>query len=426
MLNCSRALRGVMRWFVESPISKIRAHWDNDPRNAEFIPPQRRYVLEHRNNSNAFANIALKRYECRAPFTRIMESFPVAFTLALLLVVASIRSAAAQNPTKQDAAAKGSAAFYEMFPDKVLARGKGFEIRQSQVDEMYLAFKSHRAAIGVQVPNGARAQVEAEILEKLIATKLCLSRATPDDRSHASGLAGKFVAEQIKLAPSEESFNRQLLAVGMTPEKFQAQVLEQAIVKSVIDREVAVFLAVTDAQVREFYEKNPALFQVPELVRVSHILISTQSSDPKYPISEPEKMQKRRLADSVLVRAKAGEDFSKLVGEFSDDEASKEKGGIYSIARAAEDPNRAVVPEFEAAAFSLGLNKISDIVATRYGYHIIKMLEKIPVRRNELAAVAARIKETLLQEEIQKALPDFIAKLKKENGVEILSNKPAN
>lgn len=355
---------------------------------------------------------------------RFVRDFPVALMIGFWLGVFSLVAATAQGSSKTVPTSHAPASFSELFPDEVLARGKGFEIRQSQVDEMYLAFKSHRAAIGVQVPNAARSQVEAEILEKLIATRLCLERATPDDRSQAVGLAEKFVSEQIKLAPSEESFERQLLAVGMSQEKFRAQVLEQAIVKSVIDREVAVSLTVTDAQVREFYQKNPTLFQEPELVRVSHVLISTQSSNPNVSITEPEKMQKRRLADSVLARAKAGEDFLTLVREFSDDEASKEKGGEYVIARAAEDSARAVVPEFEAAAFSLAPNKISDLVTTRYGYHIIKALEKIPVRRREFAAVAERIRVTLLQEEVQKALPDYIAKLKKAGEVEILSKKP--
>lgn len=322
-------------------------------------------------------------------------------------------------------AARAATSFSDLFPDQVLARGKGFEVTQSQVDEMYLAFKSHRAAIGVQVSEAAREQIEAEILDKLISTRLCLDRATPADRSSAKNLADRFVADQLKLAPSEDSFNRQLLAVGMTPEKFRAQVLEQAIVKTVIDREIPISRTVTDERVREFYEQNPALFLGPELVRVSHILISTQRADPNLPLTENEVLEKRKLAGAVLARARAGEDFAKLVREFSDDEASKSTGGEYTIAHMEDDPSRAVVPEFEAAAFSLAPNQISDVTTTRYGFHIIKALEKIPAKRKELAAVADRIKETLLQEDVQKALPDYIGGLKREAGVEILAPKPA-
>lgn len=329
----------------------------------------------------------------------------------------------AQDTVKSGAATKTAASFSNLFPDQVLARWKGFEITQSQVDEMYLAFKSHRAAIGVQVSEAAREEIEAEILDKLISTRLCLNRATPADKARAKELADKFVVEQIRLTPSEDSFNRQLLAVGMTPEKFRAQVLEQAIVKTVIDREIPISRTVTDARVREFYEGNPVLFREPELARVSHILISTQNSDPNLPMPEQQVMERRKRAEAVLARAKAGEDFAKLVREFSDDEASKNTGGDYTIAHLEDDPNRAVVPEFEAAAFSLATNQISDVITTRYGFHIIKALERIPVKRKELASVADRIKETLLQEDVQKALPEYIAGLKKEAGVEILTRK---
>ena len=58
----------------------------HEPRNAEFIPPQRRHVQEHWNNSNAFANTTLNRHECRAPFARFMESafLLIAFLIAVL------------------------------------------------------------------------------------------------------------------------------------------------------------------------------------------------------------------------------------------------------------------------------------------------------------------------------------------------------
>ena len=56
------------------PFSKFHTLCNHEPRTAEFIPPQRRHVQEHRNRSNAFANTTLKRHECRAPFARFMSN----------------------------------------------------------------------------------------------------------------------------------------------------------------------------------------------------------------------------------------------------------------------------------------------------------------------------------------------------------------
>ena len=121
--------------------------------------------------------------------------------------------------------------------------------------------------------------------------------------------------------------------------------------------------------------------------------------------------------EDLLKRARDGEDFAKLAKEYSEDPGSKDKGGEYKFARGQ------MVPEFEAAAFSLKTNQVSDIVNSSYGYHIIKLSEKIPAQKVEFAEAAADLKEGLAQQAMQKELPDYIQKLRKEAGVEILDEK---
>ncbi len=82
-----------------------------------------------------------------------------------------------------------------------------------------------------------------------------------------------------------------------------------------------------------------------------------------------------------------------------------------------------MVPEFEAAAFSLATNQVSDIITTRFGYHIIKVLEKIPAKKIELDKALPNLKDGLTQQALQKQFPDYIAQLKKDAGVEILDEK---
>jgi parvulin-like peptidyl-prolyl isomerase len=78
--------------------------------------------------------------------------------------------------------------------------------------------------------------------------------------------------------------------------------------------------------------------------------------------------QKRSKAEEVLKRARNGEDFSKLAKEFSTDPGSAEKGGDLGWFGHGQ-----MVPEFEQAAFALKPGEISDIVETKFGYHIIKL-----------------------------------------------------
>ena len=61
------------------------------------------------------------------------------------------------------------------------------------------------------------------------------------------------MAESKKAAPTEDSFNRQLRAMGLTADKFKARVMEQALAESVIGRELTSTITVTDAQVADLY-----------------------------------------------------------------------------------------------------------------------------------------------------------------------------
>ena len=81
--------------------------------------------------------------------------------------------------------------------------------------------------------------------------------------------------------------------------------------------------------------------------------------------------QNRPKAEEVLKRAKAGEDFATLAKEFSTEPGAKEKGGDLGWFGHGQ-----MVPEFEQAAFKLKPGEISDIVETKFGYHIIKLEDR--------------------------------------------------
>lgn len=106
-------------------------------------------------------------------------------------------------------------------------------------------------------------------------------------------------------------------------------------------------------------------------IKVAQILIQTSKSK-----GEEGKKAARMRADSVMAKLKSGISFAKLVQEYSDDKYTVADSGVMKPFGAGK-----MVPVFEDAAF--GLKKVGDVsapVETEYGFHIIKLLAKMPLQ----------------------------------------------
>jgi parvulin-like peptidyl-prolyl isomerase len=134
-------------------------------------------------------------------------------------------------------------------------------------------------------------------------------------------------------------------------------------------------------------------------------------------MSPEKRKEKLALAEKLLKRAKDGEDFGKLAAEFSDDPGSKSKGGEYTF------PRGQMVAEFESVAFSQKTNAISDVVTTRFGYHIIKTLEKTPAQTVPFAEAEADIRKFLEFQERQSQTPAYMEKKQAAAHVQILDKE---
>ncbi len=342
--------------------------------------------------------MSLTKLQCSIPLV-------VAAAMAALPLVGI-----AQTSTNGEAAKKGAAT--ELFPDKVVAKGKGVEVKRSQLDEALISIK---ASQGQNLPPEQMSMFEQQVLDQLVTLQLLLSKATDADKQAGKEMADKRMVSVKERAGTEENLTRQLKSVGLTVDRLKEKLTEEATAEAVLQRELKV--TVTDEDVKKFYDENPSKFEQPESVRASHVLISTKDPATGTDLSEDKKKEKLKLAQTVMERARKGEDFAKLAKEFSEDPGSKDKGGEYTF------PRGQMVPEFESAAFSLQTNQVSDVVTTQFGYHIIKLSEKIPAQKTELSKVSDRVRDYLKQQALGKQAPDFVAKLKSEANLEILDEK---
>jgi peptidyl-prolyl cis-trans isomerase C len=312
--------------------------------------------------------------------------------------------------------ANHSFTFTDPSPQAVLCQGKGVEVRRSEVERAITQFKANALARNQSVPESRMPDIETMLLDRLVVTELLLQHATPADREKGKELAAKFLTETKEQAGSDAAFERQLMAMSFTEQELEAQILERAICEEVVEREVRSQAQVTDEQVRQYFDDNAARLKRPEMVRASHVLLATIDPLTNEQLSTQQKADKRQLIDKIRERALAGEDFTELVKTYSEDPGARENNGTYTFARGQ------MVPEFEAAAFSMEPNQISDVVTTRFGYHVLKLLQKIPAEPIEFDKVQSDIRASLERQEVQdKLLPPFLEKLKAAASLEYLN-----
>lgn len=341
----------------------------------------------------------------------------IAASCGLAITATATLLAAETNPP----ASKPADKIAELFGDPVLAQGKGVTIKRSELDAAVMGIKSSGMARGQQYTPEQSLMLERQVLDRLVQIQLLLAKATDADKAKGKETSDKRFEAILKRAGSEEKLVLQLKSVGLTAQELRKKMAEEATAEFVVLRELKI--DPSDADAKKYYDEFPARFEQAEMVRASHILVGTIDPETRAPLSEEKKAAKRKLADDLLKRAKAGEDFAKLAKEYSEDPGSRDNGGEYKF------PRGQMVPEFESTAFGLAPNQISEIVTTQFGYHIIKLSEKYPARKLTLeesiegVKIIDQVKDILKRQQLEKALPDFIEKITAEAKVEILDAK---
>ena len=302
---------------------------------------------------------------------------------------------------------------FELF-DEVVAQGDGVKVMRAQLDEALVTIRSAAAARGQNIPPQAMRTLEAQVLSRLIGMQVVLPLATEADKAEGAEIANKQIMQMKESAGGADGFARQLKTVGMAEDVLTKRLTDEATADAVLKRELKV--NVTDADVKKFYDENPNRFERPEEVRAAHILVGTTGPNGSE-LSPEARKEKLALAETLLKRAKDGEDFGKLAAEFSEDPGSKNKGGEYTF------PRGKMVMEFETVAFSQNTNQISDIVTTQFGYHIIKTLEKFPAKTVPFSEAEADIRKFLEFRERQVQTPAYMEKHMDAAHVEILDKE---
>ncbi|MBW2217056.1 MAG: SurA N-terminal domain-containing protein [Deltaproteobacteria bacterium] len=143
-------------------------------------------------------------------------------------------------------------------------------------------------------------------------------------------------------------------------------------------------IEISEPKILSYYEYNADTFSEPKKVRARHILFKLDEKA----LEEKEK-QVREKAESVLNEAQEGKDFAELAKKYSEG-PTKTKGGDLGYFSFGQ-----MVKPFEVAAFDMKPGEISDLVRSRFGYHIIKVEDIKEASTKPLDEVRTQITETL-------------------------------
>ena len=333
-------------------------------------------------------------------------------TILLIAVCALLSSSACRKTPSEPAAAQTPAAQAEAAPPKpmpaelpeILARVNGQPVTKVDFERLV----KNMEANGGPIPADQRDKVLRNALDRLIAYTVMKQEAAARNVPIADTDVDERV-RQMQGQMSKEQFDKALSERNTSAAQLRTDARVDMMIDKMIEGELATTGAATEAEAREFYDKNPDKFKKGESVRASHILLMANAQ-----ADEAAKKAARTKIDGILKRARAGEDFAALAREHSQDGSAAQGGDLGFFQRGA------MVPEFDKAAFALKPGEISDVVTTQFGYHIIKVAERKGEETVPYDEVKTQVVEYLSNDKKRRRVDAFVEESKKRAKIEVL------
>ena len=215
-----------------------------------------------------------------------------------------------------------------------------------------------------------------------------------------------FMQEKYK---SREKFDQYLKFRQLSEENLLTSLRNKLQVNAYLESQGVLHFEPTEKEILSFYEQGKESFKKKEKVKVRHILVQVEEDSDQF-----NKEAARQKAENILKKIQAGQNFSELAEEHSDCLRSNKHGGELDFVEREFMP-----PEFDKIAFSIEKEKTSEVVETKYGYHILQVLEKDPAGYLSLDQVRGFIKKYLEEKHVNRLRLEHIKKLRQQAKIEI-------
>lgn len=276
---------------------------------------------------------------------------------------------------------------------------------QAQVD--HLVNLRGMGSGGITQPSAYR-KLQEEVIEQLIVQELLWQEA----QRHRIVVSDAEVDEELSKLKNgfetEREFKFSIEAGGFTEETFRENIRQQRSVQSMIANEITKASVADDAEVEAFYNDNLDKMSVPEQIRARHILIKMDGDD------DAAKAAAMVKINAIEKRLEAGESFP-LVAIDTSEGPSGAKGGDLGLFGRGQ-----MVGAFEEAAFALEPGEVSGPVETQFGFHLIKLEERVAAEQVPFETASLQIRDYLSQQKLQQTVEGLIVNLRETGDVQVL------
>jgi len=338
--------------------------------------------------------------------------FSVLFCVLILSFVFSIAfkgSISAQTPPTQK---------LNIEIPKLLARVNGIEI-----ESKYIQFRLSQIIKKVNRPLTLKEKtsIVKDLIEKEVVRELINQQGKKENLTLDNKLIEKELESLRSAYSSEKEFDNALKARNINLEDIKKSMQIDLNARKLLNAQIKGKINVSNEDVKKYYEENKSKFQRPEAYHARHILAAYFPPEAlrNQTIKELQKNKEffARIAeekiDKIIKELKKGADFKELAKIQSDDESSRETGGdLDYIYKGIFDAS------FDKAAGKLQPGEISGKIRTRFGFHVIQLIEKKPPELATFDEMKPGIQKYLFLEEAKKQVASYVEKLKQTANIE--------
>jgi parvulin-like peptidyl-prolyl isomerase len=253
------------------------------------------------------------------------------------------------------------------------------------------------------------AELKREALENLVTRELLFQESRRRNIKVAPADIDREFGQLKAQFANEGQFAETMTRLKLNEALIREQMAHGLAIRALVSEAVGSKIIVSDDELRTYFERHKETFTKPPKVHIGHILIAV---DPAW-----NSEQKKAAADKTAIlreRLVKGEDFGRLAAQNSDDNQSKEQGGDIGWFSPGQ-----LVASLEKEVETLKDGQVSTVVEDRFGFQIIKVIERKAAVTPPFDELKGKIRGILKQEKGLIQLQPFIKKLRDEAKVEI-------